>query len=64
MTDKKVPPRSAPTAAEARETERRLFEGLARVRMFPMDPGKPGQQPGQMLPISSFLPKKANQPAP
>lgn len=64
MTDSNVPPRSAPTAAEAKETERRLFEGLARVKIFPMDPSGPGQSPGQMLPVSSFLRKEADQPAP
>ena len=64
MTSKALPPGSGPTEAEARETERKLFEGLARVKMFPMDPSGPGQSPGQMLPISSFLPKEANQPAP
>jgi hypothetical protein len=64
MTDSKVPPRSAPTAAEANEIERKLFEGLAGVKMFPMDSSEPGQPPGQMLPTSSFLRKKADQPAP
>ena len=29
-----------------------------------MDPSGPGQPPGQTLPISSFLRKQANQPAP
>jgi hypothetical protein len=64
MTNKMVPPRSAPTAAEAEETERMLFEGLARVKMFPMDPGRPGQPPSQMLPVSSFLRKETDQPEP
>lgn len=64
MTNNKVPSSSAPTAAEAKEIERRLFEGLAGVKMFPMDPSGPGQRPGQMLPVSGFLPKEANQPAP
>ena len=63
MTSKALPPGNAPTEAEARETGRKLFEGLARVKMFPMDPSGPGQQPGQMLPVSSFLRSEANQPA-
>ena len=64
MPKKSVPPGNAPTRAEARDTERKLFEGLARVKMFPMDPSGPGQSPGQMLPVSSFLRNEANQPAP
>ena len=63
MTNNKVPPRSAPTAAEAKEMERRLFEGLAGVKMFPMDPSEPGQPPGRMLPVSSLIRKEATQPA-
>ena len=64
MPNKTVPPACAPTDAEAWETERKLFEGLARVRMFPIDPSGPGQPPGQMLPVSSFLSSQANQPEP
>lgn len=63
MTSKNVPPRSARTAAEASETERKLFDGQARVKMFPMDPSGPGNPPGQMLPVSCFLRKEANKPA-
>ena len=32
------------------------------MKMFPMDPSEPGQPPGQMLPVSSFLRKEANLP--
>ena len=64
MTNKKVPPRSATTAAEAKEIGRKLFEGFAGVEMFPMDPSGPGQPPGQMLPVSSFLRKETDQPEP
>lgn len=64
MPNKTVPPVRTSTEAEARETERKLFEGLAGVKMFPMDPSGPGQTPGQMLPVSSFLSSQANQPEP
>ena len=64
MPKKSVPPRSAPTAAGVKETERKLFEGLARVMMFPMDPSEPGQKPGQMLPVSSFLRIETDLPEP
>jgi hypothetical protein len=63
MTNKTVSPGSTPTEAEAKETERRIFEGLAGVKMFPLDPSGPGQPPGQMLPVSSFLRSEASQPA-
>jgi hypothetical protein len=64
MTDKTIPPASAPTEAAAQEAERRLFEGLARVKTFPVDPGAPGQPTSQMLPVSSFHGKEADRSVP
>ena len=55
QTQKASPP-TGPTAERARETERELFAGLAKVRMFPMDPNDPGMSPGRMITIP--LPKK------
>lgn len=53
--NQKAPPSGA-TAEQARKTERELFAGLAKVRVFPMDPNGPGTSPGHMLPFP--VPKK------
>jgi hypothetical protein len=38
------------------ETEKALFSGLAKVKVFPMDPGRPIDPPSRMIPASNFLP--------
>ena len=49
-------PPAGPTPEQMRETERKLFAGFAKVRMFPMDPNDQGMSAGRMIPFP--VPKK------